>query len=486
MPVPLRSTQELLSIPSEDASPARSQAALVWKSLNVVPADLQQDAERLDAMQADSAALRTKAATDQAAVAELRAQLQAAQDERFSASVVYALGGLLLASLLVALWLALRSRNSSEKAVVAWRESVALGAQTAPVLPAVAEIPASAASPVVAAVKPTVVQAARAPTVSSPPVFTPVQAPNVPIVHPPVPRAAPVAQQASPALQQLVNPEDLFDIQQQAEFFVSVGEHQQAIEVLKAHIGQHEQTSPLAYLELLNLFHTLSRVDEFVQLRAQFMQHFNALVPDFVVFHRKGRALDEYEDALAQIEAQWSSVSVLELLERMLFRSDASLSSEPFDLDAYDDLLLLLSIALTTPASARGAPPPRNRTTPVALERAPFASLPYSADPVHESDAYLDSLAASLEFDFELEPLNSAVEEGPVSGTPTVARTTPNAIKFDGDFDFSDPPPITTRELPPVPVTPPPVPGQAVGFGSDNDLVELGLELGQRKPADPR
>ena len=44
MPVPLRSTQELLSIPSEDASPARSQAALVWKSLNVVPADLQQDA----------------------------------------------------------------------------------------------------------------------------------------------------------------------------------------------------------------------------------------------------------------------------------------------------------------------------------------------------------------------------------------------------------------------------------------------------------
>lgn len=35
-----------------------------------------------------------------------------------------------------------------------------------------------------------------------------------------------------------------------------------------------------------------------------------------------------------------------------------------FDLAAYEDLLLLYAIAQTTPASVRGAPPPRARTTP--------------------------------------------------------------------------------------------------------------------------
>ena len=38
-----------------------------------------------------------------------------------------------------------------------------------------------------------------------------------------------------------------------------------------------------------------------------------------------------------------------------------------------------------------------------------------------------------------------------------------------------------TPNLPPVPVTPPPSSGQAVGFGMENDLMELRLELEQMK-----
>ena len=85
---------------------------------------------------------------------------------------------------------------------------------------------------------------------------------QVPEVVPPVPEAqAPsrhrFAAVASPpeaaAAAQIVNPEELFDIQQQAEFFVSVGEHDQAVDVLKKHIAAHRETSPSAYLELLRL-----------------------------------------------------------------------------------------------------------------------------------------------------------------------------------------------------------------------------------------
>ena len=135
----------------------------------------------------------------------------------------------------------------------------------------------------------------------------------------------------------IVNPEELFDIQQQAEFFVSVGEHQQAIEVLKHHIAEHRETSPLAYLELLRLYHTLSRVDEFAQLRTQFMQFFNAQVPEFAGFHRTGRMLYHYTDALAEIEAEWTTPAVLGLLEKFLFRRSGAEAVEPFDLAAYDD-----------------------------------------------------------------------------------------------------------------------------------------------------
>ena len=49
------------------------------------------------------------------------------------------------------------------------------------------------------------------------------------------------------------------------------------------------------------------------------------------------------------------------------------------------------------------------------------------------------------------------------------------------DLDLSDPPHLTLNDLPPVPVTAPPAPGQAVGFGLDNDRVELRLELEQKK-----
>ena len=44
---------------------------------------------------------------------------------------------------------------------------------------------------------------------------------------------------------------DLFDLQQQAEFFVSVGEHSQAIGVLKKYIADNEATAPAARIPAL-------------------------------------------------------------------------------------------------------------------------------------------------------------------------------------------------------------------------------------------
>ena len=82
----------------------------------------------------------------------------------------------------------------------------------------------------------------------------------------------------------------------------------------------------------------------------------------------------------------------------------------------------------------------------------------------------------SLEFEFS--------PRAPVSGVvgDAVAPSRGPLDTPDLDLDLSDPPHLTLSDLPPVPVTVAPRPDQPIGFGMANDLVEVRLELEQRKP----
>jgi hypothetical protein len=259
----------------------------------------------------------------------------------------------------------------------------------------------------------------------------------------------------------------------------------------------------VAYLDLLRLYRTLSRAADFNALRQQFMRHFNAHVPEFSAFDRLGKPLDQYLDALAEIEAEWSSPNVLHVLEKHMFYRPGDTRKAPFDLAAFDDLLLLLAIAQTTPSSARGAPPPRKRTTPhpQTFEAAAAHALSSLTPLDHTPDFPLDSLAAGLEFGFEppAPRAEAAVDENkltsqepkPVVQPPASASAVGSAgTKYQSsvtlDIDLSEPVPITISDLPAVLVTPPPAPGTPIGFGSSNDLMELSLELEPLKPTDKK
>ncbi|KAK6021058.1 hypothetical protein OSTOST_13282, partial [Ostertagia ostertagi] len=126
-PVTLRTTSELSSTPPEQASAQRTEAAALWKALNAQPQELAQDGERLKTLEGEMNTLRGQASRDRAAAAQLQQQLEQAEQERFPAIVVYVLGGLLLLALLIVVWTWTRLRSASEKAVQAWRDSVALG-----------------------------------------------------------------------------------------------------------------------------------------------------------------------------------------------------------------------------------------------------------------------------------------------------------------------------------------------------------------------
>ncbi|AVS67646.1 hypothetical protein C8245_19970 [Paracidovorax avenae] len=536
-PLPLRQSAELAHAADTTSPEQRAQAAALWKALNTPVEDVQRAAGQVAQLEGTVATERARAASERAAAADLRQRLDSAESERFPAVLVYALAGLLVLLALLAAWLWGRARRASASA---WTEAVAASSQPRepggepmapdgsalatrpqadapavrpkrqPVMPSRASASAARVPPVAA--EPTAPVAVAAPverpafqlpafadslsgavlvegpvmTRNAPLAPEPAAAPAAPVPAPVVaPAPAPVAAPVPAAMPRMAGPqpEDLFDIQQQAEFFVSVGEHDQAIAVLRQHIAAHGDTSAFAYLELLRLYHTLGRVEGFHQLREQFCAQFNVSVPEFGNFHRSGKTLQGYPDALAAIEAEWSSPAVLGVIEGFLFRQADAPRAMQFDLAAFDDLLLLLAIAQTTPASARGPAPPRLRTTPneIPADEVQAAAAPVraaSAEPEEELRSF-DTLSAGLTWESLPAPLPRAP-----STAPSPLHEDPDAML---DIDLSEPPHLTLSDLPPVPVTPPPAPGQSVGFGMDEKM-ELRLELDEfeRKNRTPK
>lgn len=574
-PLALRPAEQLAAASTPVTDAQRAEAAALWKAMNASPEEVRDAVGQASKLQADVAAQRARANTEGAAAADLRQRLETVQAQSFPAMVVYGLLALLLLALALVVWIWSRARRS---VVQAWEQSVAVSAgdydqgavitagpdgrdslHTAPQpadawnSPSRGASLASAAPPPVprpaAAVMPASRNTAPAALAAAAPLPVAVPTREYAPVAPMTPAPSAAVFQAP---KQIVHPEELFDIQQQAEFFVSVGEHDQAIGVLKKHIADHGSTSPYAYLELLRLYHTLSRAESFSQLRAQFQQHFNAHVPEFSSFHRMGRTLEDYPDALAAIEAQWPTTEVMEIIEGFIVRKPgASQAVAPFDMAAYDDLLLLLAIAQTTPASQRGAPPPRARTTPLApvsqaeygASAAPASASAISATPQDMPSpvavtATAAAAAAAAAVDWpEHEPAVPSLPSASSSPAESFAPSAPQASDLDMmpfeddvfmlppmrpitgkplgapsldslmgglsleslpgslaerplsdamlDLDLSDPPPLTTSDLPPVPVTAPPSPDQPVGFGMSNDKLEVRLELQEMKKRNP-
>ena len=142
-----------------------------------------------------------------------------------------------------------------------------------------------------------------------------------------------------------VKAEELFDVQQQADFFVSLGQKDQAVEVLRLHIEESEQTSALVYLDLLKLYHQLDERLEFEAFRQEFNAKFNAEMPEFDHYGEAatGEGLQGYPLAISRIVALWPSAKVLTVIEESMFRGPDS-QTPTFDLEAYQELLLLYAM----------------------------------------------------------------------------------------------------------------------------------------------
>jgi hypothetical protein len=293
-------------------------------------AQLAKERERLQLLEDSLKRLRSETLATQSTLATLQSRLKEAESSRFANPLVYGLAWLsgLLALAMVALWWRqLRTRREAKWWAGQGREEgVASTLQH------------SRSGPVSTQARPTVAPVTVAPpsvaTIIEPPV-----AARPPSPTPPEPSPAPATEP-----RRELSVEELIDLEQQAEFFIVLGQDEAAIDLLMGHVRSTGGISPLPHLKLLEIYRRRGDRNAYERIRERFNRRFNAYAPDWDSDLQQGRSLEDYPEIITRLQALWITPSrVMETLDASLFRRQAA--GDTFDLPAYRELLLLYSIA---------------------------------------------------------------------------------------------------------------------------------------------
>ena len=200
--------------------------------------------------------------------------------------------------------------------------------------------------------------------------------------------------------------EELIDLEQQAEFFIVLGQDEAAIDLLVEHIRSTGGVSPLPYLKLLEVYRRQGAREGYERTRVRFNQRFNAYAPDWAADPAQGRSLEGYPEVLPRLIQVWPKpLDAMAELEAMLFRKT---DGELFDLPAYRELLFLYALArdlLDREAAATGTV---DLLLPLADERdfsdtGPHPYFGLEHDSVFDRQAVLDSPTSPVDFDLSPE-----------------------------------------------------------------------------------
>lgn len=135
--------------------------------------------------------------------------------------------------------------------------------------------------------------------------------------------------------------DEIIDIRQQAAFFAKLGKVDEAIEILEAGIRSNPHSSPLLYLDLLEIANIHSLKTDFRQFRDEFQEQFNAHVPEFAMFKDKGAGLNSYPEVQKKLTGTRETPEELSAIESCILRSPQSNRSIEFDLNAFCELLAM-------------------------------------------------------------------------------------------------------------------------------------------------
>ena len=352
------------------------------------------DQQKMEEMQGTIQSLQKAAAQRDATLQELKVRLQQSETERFPAWLVVVLAGLVLAAIAVIAVLWLRQRRAQAQNGAWWNESVG-------------EAPHTTAPPLDEEVS----------SVSLAPAPAPLIKPKVQPRHDPVRAFQPSSQwphsknfgvdvnevemgesrfhqylksgevQSAPTTPSDAVPPHvtlptseirdaalISELRQQAEFFVALGQTDQAVIVLEKLIRDSEVPNPNVFLDLLGLLHSLRKKPEFQRYCEEFNRAFNVVAPEFVRFKSEGRSLEDYPATLADVIAHWSGPDALACINAHVVRPPHQPPGGALDLAAFRDLLLLQAMALQLKAQESDPTGEASRLTsgvaPLAFEPA--------------------------------------------------------------------------------------------------------------------
>ena len=454
----LKPSTQLLSAPAPGEQ--RLAAAVLWRALAAQPQDIIKDAEKIQSLENSLNTLREQTQKNQLALNELNSQFEKTRSERYANWLVYVLGLLLVVALagLVTVWrLRARTDTTAANTLPWWRKNKPLEKSWANNLPESdfplsPPSPSSPTSPDVAFAedsdlpnyqkkkkkdaKPVLLQNPESTLGADEPAFTEVRHMSSPDGDfQPLSSSSLDFTVSMPRVARSAKAEELFDVQQQADFFVSLGQHERAVKLLRGHIADNSQASPLVYMDLFDLYHQLERQTDYEALRADFNQLFTGKIPAFDSYTDLSAGLDAYPVALTRIEALWPSAKVLEVIEESVLRRPVS-KADAFDLEAYRELLLLYAVAkeLAQPQGSKDAGALQfdlPDTPPVTPPVTPSANVPSADASPEDSTAHLSEFSLTC-----IEPLSASTGN---KATPDIdLLLPPQSPRLALDVDLDD------------------------------------------------
>jgi len=415
----LKISDELTVLPVEDLQ-KRVEALALWRSLNATPQDILRDGARLQAMDGEMKGLREQTVKNQKALLDFAGRLERAEAERYANPLVYGLITLLAACGLgmAYAWTRLRRHNRGDAPWWGGQEppgangfsdvgGVDRGIGQSPDLkPEMARETVSAVSEEAFAPPPAPISEGGEVDIDlhlGESVFSnlePVSASTVRAVSKPSPPRD--FANSTGATLRAINTKEMLDVRQQAEFFMTLGQHEDAIAILENCIRDNEESNPLVFLDLLKMLHTLSRKTEYDRYRDGFDALFTGRVPSFSNFYQSGNALEAYPEVCSQIAALWPSKDAVHFIENCLVRTREN-SQQEFELEAFRDLLLLHSIAARIDSLSDSGLLPFSASRTLAV--------PTSAVPVAPAMTIEQDRTADLDLDLDLsDPVVNLIE----------------------------------------------------------------------------
>lgn len=398
-----------------------------WQANSNLAEDVQKSEARAKAMEADIKGLQAVAAKNQQSIEMVAAAVESNSSQNHVTAIAYALGAVLLMCLAGLVYVATR-KGASGLGAAPWWSGQEDRANTPPASVATSGR-ASAHAPLVAAesrpakLQPTpVVEQEASPTATSHPVVT------LPVASSAAADASASADISSiaafnnlsasrartgarqdfshsgPGNLKSINTREMLDVRQQAEFFMALGQHDEAVRLLESNIKGSNDYNPLVFLDLLKIFHTLGRRTEFESYREEFNAQFTGRIPSYADFLLEGNGLDAYEDICEQIVVLWPSEYTVDFIEQCLVRLPEDDPEQGIDLEAFRDLLLLYGVlkrldqgydSNLAAFSTSRAEPTQNSSINAALGA---ATAPLPVDPSNQG-----SVTTPMDIDLDLD-----------------------------------------------------------------------------------